>query len=68
MTLYSLTNAGYRAWLDDGNKGSYSEFLMTQTTREKAINLIQDKIKYLSTRDLFALIKHINKNYPYILK
>ncbi|MFW6121686.1 MAG: hypothetical protein ACOC80_12435 [Petrotogales bacterium] len=67
MTMYSLTKSGYKAWLEEGHKGSFAEFLISQTTRKQVNQLIQKKIKKLATRDLFSLLNYINENYPYIL-
>lgn len=43
---YSLTQPGYRAWLEDGNEGTYEDFLQDQarvSDKEHIINTIVDE-------------------------
>ena len=60
---YSLTRAGYRAWLDDGNEGSFEKFLTQQKRREKLITNIYESLQLLNTEELQEVLKHIEKTY-----
>ena len=60
---YSLTHAGYRAWLYDGNKGSFEKFLTQQKRREKLITDIYESLQLLNPEELQEVLKHIEKTY-----
>jgi len=60
---YSLTRAGYRAWLDDGNKGSFEKFLTQQKRREKLITDIYESLQLLNPEELQEVLKYIEKTY-----
>jgi len=42
----SLTSAGYRAWLDDANEGSFEKFLTQQKGGEKLITDIYESLQH----------------------
>ena len=38
---YSMTEPGYRAWLDDGNEGTFEDFLQDQAKLSNKEHLIE---------------------------
>ena len=60
--IYSMTEPGYRAWLDDGNKGTFEDFLQDQTkvsNREYLIETILGELKKMSLEELKELLEAI---------
>ena len=64
---YSMTEAGYRAWLEDGNKGTFEDFLQDQakvSNREHLIEKIATELNEMSLEELKELLEAIyNKNF-----
>ena len=64
---YSTTDPGYRAWLDDGNEGSFEDFLQDQakvSDREHLIEKIVAELNEMSLEELRELLEAIyNKNF-----
>lgn len=60
---YSLTRAGYRAWLYNGNIGSFEEFLKQQREREELITDIYECLRPLNTKELQEVLEYIKKVY-----
>jgi len=64
---YSKTEPGYRAWLDDGNEGTFEDFLQAQakvSDREYLIEKIVAELNQMSLEELKELLEVIyNKNF-----
>lgn len=58
-TMYSITEPGYQAWLADGNKGSFENFLEAQakvSDKQYLIELILAELKKMSITDLKQIL------------
>mgnify|MGYP000595480244 CR=1 FL=1 len=62
---YSPTPSGYRAWLADGNTGTYDEFmeLWAGAQRGEIIADIVEHLQQLNTRELMEVLEFIKSNY-----
>ena len=59
---YSMTQAGYQAWLEDGNNGSFGDFLQDQarvSNKEYLIETILGELKKMSLEELKELLEAI---------
>ena len=59
---YSLTQPGYRAWLDDGNEGSFEDFLQDQAKvndKEYLIEKIEAELYEMSLEELKEILEVI---------
>ena len=65
--IYSTTQAGYRAWLDDGNQGTYEDFLQDQakvSDKKHLIETIVGELEEMSLEELKELLEAIrDKNF-----
>ena len=64
--IYSKTQAGYRAWLEDGNEGTYEDFLQGQakvSDKKHLIEKIEAELNEIleEVKDLLEAI--YNKNF-----
>ena len=66
-TMYSTTQAGYQAWLADGNVGTFENFLEAQvkvTDKQHLIEKIVTELKEMSLSDLKEILGNIrNRNF-----
>lgn len=59
---YSMTEPGYRAWLEDGNKGSFEDFLQDQvrmSNKEWLIEKILAELNRMNLEELKQLLEAI---------
>ena len=59
---YSMTEPGYRAWLDDGNEGTFEDFLQDQaklSNKEHLIETIVGELEEMSLEELRELLEAI---------
>lgn len=59
---YSMTEPGYRAWLDDGNEGTFEDFLQDQAklgNKEHLIETIVGELEEMSLEELRELLEAI---------
>ena len=59
---YSVTEPGYRAWLEDGNQGSFEDFLQDQarmSNKEWLIEKILAELNRMSLEELKELLEAI---------
>lgn len=57
---YSTTQAGYRAWIEDGNTGTFEDFLGKQaelTRKERLIQLIFFELEDLTAEELQQVLE-----------
>ena len=52
---YSMTEPGYRAWLDDGNEGTFENFLQDQAKINNKQCIIQEILAELEEMSLEEL-------------
>ena len=52
---YSMTEPGYRAWLDDGNEGTFENFLQDQAKINNKQCIIQEILAELEEMNLEEL-------------
>lgn len=62
---YSPTRSGYEAWLWNGNKGTFEDFLELwgKATREDLIADIYELIQELSSEQIREVFDYIETNY-----
>jgi len=59
---YSMTQPGYRAWLEDGNEGTFEDFLQDQaklSNKEHLIETIVGELEEMSLEELRELLEAI---------
>jgi len=59
---YSMTQPGYRAWLEDGNEGTFEDFLQHQakvSNKEWLIEQITAELNEMSLEELRELLEAI---------
>ena len=59
---YSMTEPGYRAWLEDGNEGTFEDFLQDQakvSNKEHLIETIVGELEEMSLEELRELLEAI---------
>ena len=59
---YSMTQPGYRAWLEDGNEGTFEDFLQDQakvSDKEHIIQTIVGELEEMSLEELRELLEAI---------
>ena len=59
---YGMTEPGYRAWLDDGNEGTFDDFLQDQaklSNKEHLIETIVGELEEMSLEELRELLEAI---------
>ena len=59
---YSMTQPGYRAWLEDGNEGTFENFLQDQakvSNKEHLIETIVGELEEMSLEELRELLEAI---------
>lgn len=57
-----MTEPGYRAWLDDGNEGTFEDFLQDQaklSNKEHLIETIVGELEEMSLEELRELLEAI---------
>jgi len=65
---YSPTRQGYEAWLDDGNVGSYQDFLKqckAITSKDELIEIILDELQDMSVKELQEILREVRKIKPF---
>ncbi len=62
---YSPTQAGYRAWLEDGNKGTFQDFIRTlRAKKEPLIKEINAVLNNLTVAELEHVWAYLMRRYP----
>ena len=59
---YSMTQAGYRAWFEDGNQGTFEDFLQDQakvSNKEHIIETIVGELEQMSLEELKEILEII---------
>jgi hypothetical protein len=60
---YARTPAGYAAWLYDGNKGDYNDFLAADKKRAYTLMQIDQLLGKLSDKDLRDVYNYLKSKF-----